>query len=158
VGFAAALPALCGSVGGILGGFASDRLLHSGKSLSLSRKLPIIAGMLLSISMIGCNYTRSQTVVMALMSLAFFGKGFGALGWTVISDVSPRTMIGMNGGVFNFFGNLSTITTPIIIGYIVKKTGSFDYALIFVGLAALMAIVSYLFIVGDIKRLQLSTS
>ncbi|MES2390267.1 MAG: MFS transporter [Acidobacteriota bacterium] len=155
VGFAAALPALCGSVGGILGGVLSDRLLRSGCSLSVARKVPIIAGMLLSVTMIGCNYTNSQVAVMALMSLAFFGKGFGALGWTVISDVSPRNMIGMNGGVFNFFGNLSTITTPIVIGMIVAKTGSFQYALVFVGLTALMAIVSYLFIVGDIHRLQL---
>ncbi len=38
--------------------------------------------MLLSVTMIGCNYTNAQWVVMLLMSLAFFGKGFGALGWT----------------------------------------------------------------------------
>ena len=28
--------------------------------------------------MIACNYTNVQSVVMFLMSLAFFGKGFGA--------------------------------------------------------------------------------
>lgn len=158
VGFAAALPALCGSVGGILGGVVSDRLLQAGCSLNVARKLPIIAGMLLSVTMIGCNHTNTQAVVMALMSLAFFGKGFGALGWTVIADVSPRNMIGMNGGVFNFFGNLSTSTTPIIIGYIVQKTGSYNGALVFVGLTALMAIFSYLVIVGDIKRVELKTA
>jgi len=27
---------------------------------------------------------------MFLMSLAFFGKGFGALGWTVIADTRRR--------------------------------------------------------------------
>jgi ACS family glucarate transporter-like MFS transporter len=61
----------------------------------------------------------------------------------------------MNGGVFNFFGNLSTSTTPIVIGYMVQKTGSYNGALIFVGAAALMAIFSYVVIVGDIKRLEL---
>ena len=44
-------------------------------------------------------------VVMVLMSLAFFGKGFGALGWTVIADTSPKELIGLNGGLFNLFGN-----------------------------------------------------
>ena len=157
-GFASALPALCGSVGGILGGICSDWLLRKGHSLTFARKAPIVAGMLLSVTMIACNYTNVQTLVMVLMSLAFFGKGFGALGWTVIADTSPRELVGVNGGVFNFFGNLSTITTPTVIGIIVTRTGSFNDALIFVGATALLAIFSYVVIVGEIKRLELSPS
>ena len=153
---AVAVPALCGSIGGILGGLTSDGLVRSGRSLTFARKLPIIAGMLLSMSMIVCNYTASQTGVIALMSLAFFGKGFGALGWTVIADTSPRNLIGVNGGVFNLFGNLSSITTPIVIGFLVQSTGNFNLALIFVGATAAMAIFSYVFIVGEIKRLELA--
>ena len=154
-GFAAAIPALCGSIGGVLGGLCSDGLLRRGYSLTVARKVPIVAGMLLSVTMIACNYTNTQTVVMVLMSLAFFGKGFGALGWTVIADTSPRELIGVNGGLFNLFGNISSITTPIVIGYLYKKTGSFDEPLIFVGVTALVAIFSYLVIVGEIKRLEL---
>jgi ACS family glucarate transporter-like MFS transporter len=154
-GFAASLPALCGFTGGILGGVCSDWLLRKGFSLTFARKAPIIAGMLLSVTMIACNYTNVQTLVMVLMSLAFFGKGFGALGWTVIADTSPKELVGVNGGVFNLFGNLSTITTPTVIGILVAKTGSFNDALVFVGLTALLAIFSYLVIVGEIKRLEL---
>ncbi len=131
-GFAVALPALCGSIGGVLGGICSDALLRRGHSLTFARKAPIIAGMLLSVTMIACNYTNVQAVVMFLMSLAFFGKGFGALGWTVIADTSPKELIGLNGGLFNLFGNTAGITTPIIIGFIVQKTGSFNGALVFV--------------------------
>ena len=154
-GFAVALPALCGSVGGVLGGICSDSLLRHGYSLTFARKAPIIAGMLLSITMIACNFTNVQSVVMFLMSLAFFGKGFGALGWTVIADASPRELIGLNGGVFNLFGNAAGITTPIIVGWLVKKTGSFNDALIFVGATALLAIFSYLVIVREIKRVEI---
>jgi ACS family glucarate transporter-like MFS transporter len=154
-GFAAALPALCGSIGGIFGGICSDALLRRGRSLTFARKAPIIAGMLLAVTMIGCNYTNVQALVMFLMSLAFFGKGFGALGWTVIADTSPKELIGLNGGLFNFFGNTAGITTPIVIGFLVQKTGSFNDALIFVGVAALLAIFSYVVIVGKIKRLEL---
>jgi ACS family glucarate transporter-like MFS transporter len=153
-GFAAALPALSGCVGGILGGVCSDWLLRRGHSLTFARKAPIIAGMLLSVTMIACNWTNTQALVLGLMSLAFFGKGFGALGWTVIADTSPKELVGVNGGVFNLFGNLSTITTPTIIGFLVWKTGSFNDALLFVGLTALVAIFSYLVIVGEIKRLE----
>jgi ACS family glucarate transporter-like MFS transporter len=94
---------------------------------------------------------------MALMSIAFFGKGFGALGWSVISDTSPRELVGVNGGLFNLIGNLAGVTTPIIIGMIVRNTGSFRYALVFVAATALCAIIAYLPIVGEIKRLESPT-
>jgi len=154
VGFAAAVPGLCGGCGGILGGVISDKLLHGGHSLSFARKAPIMAGMALSVTMIGCNYAHSQSLMLLLMSISFFGKGIGALGWTVISDTSPAGLVGVNGALFNLIGNLAGITTPIIIGYLVQRTGLFDSALIFVSLTALCAIVSYGPIVGEIKRLE----
>jgi ACS family glucarate transporter-like MFS transporter len=158
VGFAAIVPALCGGIGGLLGGATSDKLLRAGRTLSFARKAPIMAGMLLSVTMIGCIYAHSQTVMLVLMSISFFGKGFGALGWTVISDTSPKGMIGLNGSLFNLIGNIAGITTPLIIGYLVDRTGSFNYALIFVGLSALLAIVSYGPVTGEIRRLDLTAS
>lgn len=157
VGFVAALPALCGCVGGILGGRFSDLLLKHGSSLSLARKLPIVVGMFLSCVMIVCNYVSANWIVVAIMCIAFFGKGFGALGWTVVSDTSPKEIMGLSGGLFNTFGNASAITTAIVIGYLVEETGRFGSALIFVGANALGAIFCYLFVVGEIKRLELRT-
>lgn len=153
-GFLAAVPALCGFVGGILGGVASDHLLKAGYSLTFARKAPIVAGMFLAMAMIACNYVSSSLVVTMLMSLAFFGKGFGALGWSVISDTSPKSLVGINGGLFNLIGNLAGITTPIVIGAIIEHTGTFHYALLYVAASALFAIVAYLPIVGEIRRLE----
>lgn len=154
-GFAAIMPALCGFIGGILGGIISDRLIRMNKSLSFSRKFPIVLGMLLSTSIIVCNYVDSQTAIVFFMSLAFFGKGFGALGWAVMSDVAPKEMIGLSGGLFNTFGNTAGIIVPIAIGYIVASTGSFSGALVFVGIHGLIAMICYLFIVGKIQRFEL---
>jgi ACS family glucarate transporter-like MFS transporter len=154
-GFVASLPAICGFLGGILGGVFSDWMLRRGFSLSASRKTPIVFGMLLSMAMIACNYTDLQWLVVALMALSFFGKGIGALGWAVMSDAAPREITGLAGGVFNMCGNISSITTPIVIGYIVYTTGSFNGALVFVAANALLAAVSYLVIVGEIKRMIL---
>ncbi len=155
-GFVASLPAICGFLGGILGGVFSDWMLRRGCSLSASRKTPIVFGMLLSMAMIACNYTDLQWIVVALMALAFFGKGIGALGWAVMSDAAPREITGLAGGVFNMCGNISSITTPIIIGYIVFYTHSFNDALVFVAANGLLAAVSYLVIVGEIKRMILA--
>jgi ACS family glucarate transporter-like MFS transporter len=156
VGLAAAVPGLCGGFGGILGGILSDKLLDRGCSLTFARKLPIMAGMELAMTMIACNYASSQAVMLFFMSLSFFGKGIGALGWTVISDTSPKGMVGINGALFNLCGNIAGITTPLIIGYIVEKTHSYNGALIFVSLIAFCAIISYGPIVGEIKRLDLA--
>lgn len=157
VGFVAALPALCGFVGGIGGGAFSDWLLRHGRSLTVARKTPIVIGLLLSVSMVACNYVESQTAVIFFMSLAFFGKGIGALGWAVISDTSPKTVTGICGGLFNTFGNVAGITTPIAIGYILKATGSFNWALVYVSAHAALAIISYVVVVGEIKRVELSS-
>jgi ACS family glucarate transporter-like MFS transporter len=154
-GFVTALSALCGCVGGVLGGVFSDRLLSGGRSLSFARKLPIVAGMLLSCGMIACNYVDARWLIIGIMCLAFFGKGFGSLGWTVVSDTSPREMTGLSGGLFNTFGNAAAITTGIVIGYLIKWTHHFGVALVYVGACALGAIVCYVFVTGEIKRLEL---
>lgn len=153
-GFVAALPAIAGFLGGILGGVVSDRMIKAGYSLSAARKTPIVGGMLLAMSMIACNYVSADWAVVAFMSLAFFGKGVGALGWAVVSDTSPKEAGGLSGGLFNTFGNTAGITTPIVIGYILQATGSFAGALVFVGANAAVAIFCYLVIVGQIKRVE----
>ncbi|MCP3418697.1 MFS transporter [Bradyrhizobium brasilense] len=157
-GFVATLPALCGFIGGVLGGVISDYILRRTGSLTMARKIPIVGGMLLSMSIIACNYVDGQALVVGFMALAFFGKGIGALGWAVVSDTSPKEAGGVSGGLFNTFGNLSSITTPIVIGYILAATGSFNGALVFVGANALVAAIAYLFIVGEIKRVQLKAA
>jgi ACS family glucarate transporter-like MFS transporter len=157
-GFVASLPAIAGFLGGVCGGAISDRLAKAGFSLSLSRKVPIVAGMLLSMSMVACNYIEGDTFVVAVMALAFFGKGVGALGWAVVADTSPKEAGGLSGALFNTFGNIAGITTPIVIGYILQGTGSFAGALVYVGANAAVTIFSYVFIVGEIKRVKLVKS
>lgn len=154
-GIYAAIPAICGFVGGLLGGVLSDYIMRKSKSLSLARKTPIVMGMLLSMVILACNYTDSTTLVVFFMAISFFGKGLGALGWAVLADSAPKEISGLTGGVFNMCGNISSIVTPIAIGYIIKSTGSFKMALVFVAVHAAIAVFSYLFIVGKIQRLEL---
>ena len=154
-GIIASLPAICGFIGGVLGGIISDYLLRKGHSLTFARKAPIIGGLLLSTTIVACNYVDVEWMVVGFMALAFFGKGVGALGWAVMSDASPKQIAGLSGGLFNTFGNIASITTPIVIGYIISTTGSFKWALVFVGANAVVAVFSYIFIVGEIKRVEL---
>ncbi len=158
VGFIASIPAIAGFIGGLMGGVFSDWLLKRGYSLTTARKFPVICGMLLSCVIVVANYTQSEVVVIAAMSLAFFAKGFGNLGWCVLSDTSPKEVLGIAGGVFNMCGNLASIITPLVIGVILSSTQSFDYAILYVGSMGLIGLFSYLFIVGSLERIQLTPS
>ncbi len=152
-GMFATMPAICGFAGGVLGGIWSDWLLRRGASLTVARKVPIVSGMLMALVIVACNYASSDTMVLLFMSLAFFGKGVGAMGWAVMADVAPRDSAGLSAGIFNMFGNISSILTPIVIGYILKETHSFNLVLLVVAGCALAAALCFLLLVGKIERI-----
>ena len=91
------------------------------------------------------------------MSVAFFGQGLVNLGWTLITDVAPKQLIGLTGGMFNLCANLAGIVTPIVVGVIVARTGSFVGALAFIGALALLGAVAYIFILGDVRRVEMES-
>ncbi|MCF2132657.1 hypothetical protein L1I79_40625, partial [Strepomyces sp. STD 3.1] len=64
-------------------------------------------------------------------------------------------MLGLSGGIFNCIGNMAGIITPIVIGYILQKTQSFNGALIFICIIVLIGALSYIFIVGNIRRIEI---
>jgi MFS transporter, ACS family, glucarate transporter len=154
-GFVSAVPAIFGFIGGVLGGVVSDALLRRTGSLTFARKTPLLLGMLLAMVIIAANYVDSQTMVVVVMTAAFFGKGVASLGWAIIADTSPKEMLGVVGGIFNMAGNTAGIVMPIVVGYIVKATGSFDGALIFVGAHCLVTIFAYFVITKKIERITL---
>jgi MFS transporter, ACS family, glucarate transporter len=154
VGWVAALPAICGFTGGVLGGLLSDWLIQRGWHPSTSRKIPFVTGMFMSIALVGANYTDSNIAVVALMALAFFGKGLAAVGWAVLADTAPQSMIGLSGGVFNALGNVAGIVTPVVIGYVVATTNSFSNALWFVAAHGVVGIVAYLLLAQRFERIE----
>ena len=93
--------------------------------------------------------------MIAILSFAFFGQGMVGLGWTLISDVAPKQLMGLTGGIFNTCSNLAGIVTPLVIGFIISATGSFFYALVYVCAAAVAGLLAYVFVVGDVRRVQI---
>ena len=154
-GWAAALPYLAASVGVLVGGQISDWLIRRTGSPTLGRKLPIIAGLLLTSTMVGANFTDSNDMVIAIMSLAFFGQGMVNLGWTLITDVAPREAVGVTGGLFSLCANVAGIVTPLVIGFIVGATGSFYGALAYIAALGLVGAAAYIFVVGPVVRVTL---
>lgn len=156
VGFFAVVPYIAASIGVLVGGQISDKLLEKTGSANIGRKLPIISGLLLASTIILANYVESNVLVIAVMSVAFFGQGMCNLGWTLITDVAPKQLIGLTGGIFNLCANLAGIVTPMVIGFVVGATGSFFGGLAYIAVVALLGVVCYVFIVGDVHRIELT--
>ena len=144
------------AAGVVIGGYVSDTILKRTGSANVARKLPIVSGMLLASCIILANYVPADNnaLVIGIMSLAFFGQGMTNLGWTVVSDIAPKKLIGLTGGLFNFVTNLAGIVTPLVIGITYDATGTFVGPLIYIAAVALLGAFAYSVIIGDIHRLE----
>ncbi len=150
-GFMTTVPFLAAFFGVILSGIVADRLVRSGRSIGFARKTPIICGLLISTCIMGANYTNDPVWIMVLMALAFFGNGFASITWSLVSSLAPVRLIGLTGGMFNFIGGLGGITVPLVVGYLSQDYG-FAPALVYISAVALVGALSYILLVGDVKR------
>ncbi|SDR53982.1 MFS transporter, ACS family, D-galactonate transporter [Paraburkholderia fungorum] len=154
-GGVSAVPFIAASIGVLAGGALSDLLLRQGATVGTARKTPIITGLLLVPTMTLALLTNSNAAVIAIMSFAFFAQGVASASWSLIGDIAPKSMIGITGGAVNFAGNLSGIVTPIAIGFILRETGSFGWALGLISLFAVLGAFSYLVLLGEVKRIEI---
>lgn len=154
-GFLASIPFLAAFVGVLLSGFTSDYLIKRGYSKEFSRKTPVLCGMLLSVAIIGANFTDSTFFIILFLTIAFFGNGLASITWVFVSLTAPKHMIGLVGGVFNLIGGLSAVVVPVVIGVLVKE-GDFSPALYFIGAMTILGFLSFLFIVGKVKRIEIN--
>ncbi|NUS95015.1 MAG: MFS transporter [Nocardia sp.] len=152
-GFLASLPFIAAVIGVLFSGVFSDFLLRRGVSLGIARKGPIVAGLLLSTTLIGANFTDSTALVIVFLSVAFFGNGLASITWSLVSALAPERLIGMTGGMFNFIGNLSGIATPIVIGFLVTDA-SFAPAFVYMTVVTVLGIASYVLLVGRVERVR----
>jgi ACS family D-galactonate transporter-like MFS transporter len=152
-GIYVSLPFIAAFLGVQLAGFLSDRLLRNGFTLGTARKSPIIFGLLLSSCIVGANFVDAPEMVIAFMCVAFFGNGMASIGWSLISSVAPKNLIGLTGGTFNFISNLSGISTPLVIGYLAQG-GNFAPGLTYIATIAVIGALAYILMIGKVERVE----
>jgi ACS family D-galactonate transporter-like MFS transporter len=116
----------------ICGGFLIDKWRQGGADINTAMRTLLVA---MGIGMAGGMWmvTRSTTVVQALAWLTVavsFERVAGCLYWSVPAAISQRKDVGTIAGCMNLAGNIAGALTPIIIGFIVASTGSFDLVLL----------------------------
>jgi ACS family D-galactonate transporter-like MFS transporter len=153
-GAATSLPYIAATLGVLLGGMWSDWLLRRGADISAARKIPIVTGFLGASCIILVNYVEGSALALTILTLAYFAQGISGNSWSIIAEVAPRNLMGMCGGIINFTGQLAGIVTPIVIGFILRETGSFESVLAYVSIAGIVGALSYTVMLGRVHRID----
>ncbi|HFZ2698071.1 TPA: D-galactonate transporter [Klebsiella pneumoniae] len=134
-GFVASIPAVCGFVGGVLGGVISDWLMRRTGSLNIARKTPIVLGMLLSMTMLMCNYVNVEWMVIGFMAMAFFGKG----AWTF--ELKVNAVAALEAALLDLLGQVLNVPVCELLGPGKQRDA--------------VTVLGYLFYIGDRQKTDL---
>jgi hypothetical protein len=124
-------------------GLISALLLAQGFKLAAARLLPMTFGFGAG-SLLAAIPLMPGSVAPLVIS-AFVGViSTSALIWSVPGDVSSRPAIVAHvSGYLNAIANLGTIVSPVAVGYVLVQPGGHTNALILLGLASVLAIISF---------------
>ena len=153
-GIAAALPFWVGMLGTLGGGWLGDHLSQRGVTTTVSRKSIIGAGLMTAtVLVVVAAYTAQSWLAVALLTLcvASLRLTTGSVNSLPI-DLAPPAAVASLTSIQNVFGSIGGLLAPIVTGRIVTLTGSFVTSLLVAGGMALFGAISYLFIMGDIRK------
>jgi MFS transporter, ACS family, D-galactonate transporter len=145
---------LCYSFGAVVFGWISDRWIAAGGTPTLVRKT--IAGVgagSAGLLLLGCALAGPTTSVILLL-LAFLAGGMcGSNIWAITQTIAGPQMTGRWTGWQNFLGNLAGIIAPAVTGFVVDYTGQFILAFVIMAVIALLAALSYFYVIGPVKEI-----
>jgi hypothetical protein len=90
----------------------------------------------------------SPDLALAFSIISLTGLGLATANyWALTQSLMPGAAIGRIAGVQNFASNLAGIMAPIITGWLVQVTGSFQAPMQFITGLLLAGILAYVFLV-----------
>lgn len=147
MGVAASLPFFAGTVGSVLGGWASDRFFSN------HRRLPIVATELMSALLLYLTFKADTlTAMIVCQTLAgFFLMAFFSVFWALPMNTIPKELMGVAGGLINMAGQIATFISPLILGYLVGAAdGNFYHAFLLL-IGALVVSSALVFTISSSK-------
>lgn len=120
----------------VLSGWACDRLIAAGHSLNRVRKaMSVIAHVGGAVGLAGCATGNARVVVVSL----FFSATFLVMTalWPITQTLAGPRAAGRWVGIQNCLANVAGIIGPVVTGWIVDKTGSFNAAFVLASLVVI---------------------
>jgi MFS family permease len=155
---AASLPFLAMAASSVITGWWSDRLIASGYSTTWVRKGSAVLGFFLAaILIIAASWAESPTTCVALLVATCVALGmFTANVWAMTQTMAGSAAGGWTG-LQNCIGNMGGVVSPLVAGWSVDQTGSYQTAFYGTALVMVIGILSYVVLVGPIKPVQWSS-
>ncbi|TDF62486.1 MFS transporter [Cupriavidus sp. L7L] len=142
-----ALPLMAGVVGDTLGGVLSDRIYRRTGNLRLARGAILFVGLAGSLMFIApMTFTADAVNAVILLSLSFFFLELtNAVLWSLPLDIAGK-YAGTAGGMMNTGFGLAGMVSPVVFGYLIERTGSYDLPFMISGALLGVGAVASLFI------------
>ncbi|KAA8999271.1 MFS transporter [Affinibrenneria salicis] len=150
-GWVAAIPFLFGSIGMLVNGTVADYLARRGYPLAKTRKTLICIGLVCSAA---CTLlvvqSTSTAMAVGFISLALFFVHFaGTSAWGLVQIMAPARMVASVSSIQNFGSFICASFAPIVTGWVVDTTHSFNMALVICSCVTFAGALAYFFIVKD---------
>jgi MFS transporter, ACS family, D-galactonate transporter len=137
-----------------IGGWLVDFLLARGWNAHRVRKTVLIGGTSFGLAIFGAAHSDSPLAALCWISVAIGGLAAAApVAWTVPSLIAPRGTVGTVAGIANLSSQVAGICAPIVTGYIVAATHSFDAAFVTAAVVLFAGIGGYAFLLGRIEAI-----
>lgn len=136
-GFYSAIPYISASLGAILVGTLSDRLLKSWRTPILM----VTALITVPATIIAVNTPTLKMSLIAFSIASFCNFAAIALMWTIPMELLPRNRVAASSGFMLTWGSFAGVLSPIIMGVILDKTSSFNNAYYIFASAALISAI-----------------
>lgn len=142
-GIYSSLPFIAMLIGEVIGAFLSDKLGR--------RAIQVFGGLLVAgIFMYVMVIMTDPILVIAAMSFSAMSWGFGVAAiFALLARVTTADVGATAGGIFNGLGNFASAIAPVLIGYIVMQTNSFNLGITFL---AAVAVIGSFFLLPLLKR------
>lgn len=157
MGIYASIPWVVGFVAQPAMGYFSDWLIKKGVSVTKARKYTLVGSQLVAASVIGVGFVDDPVIAVILLTINIAGESASAgIMWTILAEVSPKGMGGTVSSAINTVSSIAGVLAPTTTGFIYKFTGSFQMALFVAGVGILISACAILFIVPEIKPIDLN--
>jgi MFS family permease len=143
----------------ILAGWIADRMIDRGADPVRVRKGFTLAGFLVASTEIIGALPVSSTVALFFAVFSLAGLGLTTANyWALTQTLIPKAAVGRIIGTQNCAANLPGIVAPLLTGWLIQTTGSYEAPLQAIWLFLLIGIAAYVFLVRQKYALTHTTT
>ncbi|HKF26412.1 MAG TPA: MFS transporter [Candidatus Acidoferrum sp.] len=149
--FYTAVPWLSATVAELfVGGWLVDSLIQRGWNPTRVRQTILVGGTSLGLGIFPVAYSHSAPAAVFWIALSITGLSIAApVGWSMPGLIAPRESVGTVGGIMNLSNQISGIAAPIVTGFVVSASKTFEWAFLVASAYLLVGIAAYVFLLGD---------